>query len=362
MTDQRPDLCLLCPFDLGRLSGSPLRARATLEALDQGSLDTRVLATTDAEGAEPLSGALRRGRLSIPGFCAVAFRALLEMRPRVVHCFTPIAALPAIAARRAVGSRVVVEVHGSAEHELAHARPHVRAFFSMLDRHVIRRADAVLAMSFRHEAYLRSRCGVDVPIRVSWGPIDVSRRPFVPPDPQSPRRFGYFGNAHFWQGLEDLAAAAALCPPEAVVVSVAGVDPVKLPEEAGRILRTRGQLDREAMLYEMSKCDALVSPRRGGHVTDLQYPFKLSAYLASGRAVVGTEVGDQGAIIRRAGCGIVVPPESPSKLASAMMEIAGMSDDVVGNLGRRARRFAEDHLGYDRLREQLSALYQLPLP
>jgi glycosyltransferase involved in cell wall biosynthesis len=362
MRPQRPDLCLLCPFDLGRLSGSPLRARATLEALDQASLDIRVLATTDAEGARALPGVLRRGRLSIPRFCAVAFRALLELRPLVVHCFTPLAALPAIAARRLAGSRVVVEVHGSAEYELAHARPHVRAFFSMLDRHVIRHADAVLAMGASHEAFLRHRCGVDAPIRVSWGPIDVSRRPFLPPEPQSPRRFGYFGNAHFWQGLEDLAAAAALCPPDSVTVSVAGVDAVELPEQARRILRARGHLDREAMLDEMSKCDVLVSPRRGGRVTDLQYPFKLSAYLASGRAVVGTDVGDQGEIIRRARCGIVVPPESPSKLAHAMMEIAGMSDDAVGALGRRARRFAEDHLGYDRLREQLRDLYRLPLP
>jgi glycosyltransferase involved in cell wall biosynthesis len=358
---ERPDLCLLCPFDLGRLSGTPLRARATLEALAE-RVDLRVLATTDAERARALPGVFRGGHLSIPRFCEVAFRALIKMRPRVVHCFTPLAAVPAIAARAVIGARVVVEVHGPAKYELAYARPHVRAFFGLLDARVIRHADAVLAMSGPHETYLRHRCRVDVPIRVSWGPIDVSGRPFIPPEPKLPRRFGYFGNANFWQGLDDLAAAAALCPRELLIVSVAGLETDELPQEARTTLRAKGRLEREALLDEMSQCDALVSPRRGGRVTDLQYPFKLSAYLASGRAIVGTDVSDQGTIIRRARCGIVVPPDSPVKLARAMMEIADKSDDVLCSLGRRARHFAEKQLGYEQLRDQLRDVYQLMIP
>jgi glycosyltransferase involved in cell wall biosynthesis len=364
MIPSRPDVCLVCPFDLGRPSGTPFRAVATTEALS-GRLTFHVLATSDAHGAEALGNVWsRHAKLSPPRFALAAYRRLRELRPRVIHCVTPVAAVPALAVRALNRrTRVVLEYHGPAEYELASARARARAFFTLLDRWVAREVDAILAMSTPQETYLRRRCGATAPIEVSWGPVDLGRTAWPPPVPGATRRFGYFGNANFWQGLDHLVEAARLCSGESLRLVVAGVDASELPTNSiGPRLEVRGRLDRAALLAAMEACDVLVSPRRGGKVTQFQYPLKLSAYLAAARPVIGTDVNDQGIIIRRAGCGAVVPPDSPEALADTMREFVRLPARHISDLGARARAFAEAHLGYDTLRSQLGRLYRVPVP
>jgi glycosyltransferase involved in cell wall biosynthesis len=360
--DPRPPLCFVCPFDLDRPSGTPTRARATVEALE-GHHEPHILATTDGCGAEALPGVWARdGNLSPTRFIWAAFRRLVELRPRVIHCFTPLALAPAIAARAFLrGPRLVVEVHGAAEFELIHARPHVRAFFTFLDRRLIKRADAVLAMSTPGRTYLKTACGVTAPIVVSWGPVDVERRPFAAPPLDRIRRFGYFGNPHFWQGLDDLMEAARLCSDAPLHVVVGGVERAELSREPPGSISVKGKMERCAMLDAMAECDVLVSPRRGGPVADCQYPFKLSAYLAAGRAVIGTDVSDQATIIRTARCGLVVPPHAPQALADAILELCRLPSEALRERGVRSRAFAERRLGFDKLREQLEVVYGFQL-
>jgi colanic acid biosynthesis glycosyl transferase WcaI len=356
-------VCLLCPFDLGRPSGTPLRAVATLEALD-GHVPLHVLATSDANGAEPLGDIWSRDglHLSMRRFCLAAFQRLRRLRPRVVHCFTPTAAVPAIAARRLwPETRVVLDYHGAAEFELARARPYVRVLFTALDGWAVRRADAVVAMSAPQRAYLEARWKPAATPEVSWAPVDLERVRSTPVRPAEVRRIGYFGNANFWQGLDDLVSAARLCKEEPLSVVVAGADASELGLLPGDPVDVSGSPSREQMLGGMEECDILVSPRRGGAVSDLQYPFKLSAYLAAGRPIIGTDVSDQGDIIRRAGCGLVVPPESPAALAEAMRELARAPTERLVEMGTRARQFAEHHLGFDVLRRQLGRAYGMNL-
>jgi glycosyltransferase involved in cell wall biosynthesis len=358
-----PELCLLCPFDLARVSGTPIRARTTLEALE-GRIDAHVLATSDGAGAEPLSGIWKSDEdaISIPRWTLAAFRRLIALRPAIVHCFLPLAALPAVAARTFVRDmRLVVEVHGGGGHEFASARWQVRSFFRALDRRLVKRADAVIAMSAAQADYLRRVCGVHAPIEISWGPVQVERLPKTQPPAGSPRRFGYFGNASSWQGLDLLLSAARLVEGEELALVIGGVDRSELSLTPGENTEVLGHLEREAMLSAMSECDVLMSPRRGGPASDLQYPFKLSAYLAAARPVIGTDVSDQGSIIRLADCGIVVAPDSPQALADAMAEMARAPASELRRQGENSRRFAEERLGYASLRRQLERAYGRPL-
>jgi colanic acid biosynthesis glycosyl transferase WcaI len=80
-------------------------------------------------------------------------------------------------------------------------------------------------------------------------------------------------------------------------------------------------------------------------VEDLVLPSKLSGMLASGRPVIatcrtGTELGD---VV--AECGLVVAPQDSAALALAICKLAEQPEKR-GELGRRARAFAESH--YDR--------------
>jgi glycosyltransferase involved in cell wall biosynthesis len=363
ITRGRPDVCLVCPFDLDRPSGSPLRARATLEAL-RGHAALAVIATSSAHGAEALDGIWSRdnAHLAVRRFTFQVVRRLFELRPRVVHSFTPLAALPAILARQRIRDlRVVLEYHGPAEYELAHAKRRVRVFFSALDRWTVGRADAVIAMSRPQRRYLEDRCRSRNPPLVSWGPVDLAHLPATPVPANPIRTFGYFGNASFWQGVQHLVEAAQLVPRQGVRVVLGGVEPDELPRGASQFVIPRGRMSRTEMLGAMADCDVLVSPRLGGAVGNLQYPFKLSAYLAAGRPVLGTDVGDQGQIIRSARCGAVVAPEAPAELAAAIEGLAGAPPTELRDMGARARAFAEKNLSYGVLREQLGSTYGFSL-
>jgi glycosyltransferase involved in cell wall biosynthesis len=307
-------------------------------------------------------GAINRGKLSVAGWVLGAARRLAADPPRVIHCVTPLGLLPALLARpRLRGARIVCEYHAAAEFELEHAATRVRRFFTMLDTHAVRRADAVLCMNRAQVTYLQDRCGVTGPVRVSWGPIALGPLP-RPPRAGRPRVIGYFGNAHHWQGLGDLLEAFAEAGADGLELRLGGVGPDELPEPLPAGVTVLGRLDRQAMLDGMAECDVLVSPRRGGQLGNLQYPFKLSAYLAAGRPVIGTDVSDQGEIIRVADCGQVVPAGSSTALVAALKAVAAEPAERLREQGENARRFAEDHLGLDRLRHQLSELYRLSLP
>lgn len=355
-----PGLCLVCPFDLDRPSGTPLRALATKEALEAGGVRPLVLATTGAHGATAVPGAIRAGKLAIGRFVVSAARLLARAQPDVVHCVTPLGLLAAQLARpRLRGARVVVEYHGAAEHEMAHMRPAVRACFTALDRWLVRRADAVVCMTEGQLGYLRDRCGVRAPMIVAWGPVDLAR-PAPPPRPSRPWRVGYFGNALPWQGLPTLLAALEQAPDAEIELHVAGVEENALEGAADPRVRLLGVLPREQAATAMEDCHVLVSPRLGGAVSDLQYPSKLSSYLAAGRAVIVTDVSDQGRIVRQAGCGWVVPPADAAALAEALREVAAAPFEDLAERGARARAFAEQHLGYDRLRALLAEAYGRP--
>lgn len=359
---RRPQVVLVCPFSLGRASGTPLRARATLEALRE-SIDVVALATSAHEGALMLESVLTRDQrqLSILRFWRAAFRHLLTLRPRVVHAVTPVGAVPALAARRVVrGMRVVVEFHGAAEHELALSPTRVRRAFAALDRIVAPRADGLVAMSTHQAAWLRDRCGARAPAVVSWGPVDVARLPLEPPAPARPRRFLYTGNANHWQGLDVLVEAARRCDPREMRLTVVGATGEDLGQAADTI-DVRGRVSREEAEAAVRASDVVVSPRRGGPVSDLQYPHKLSTYLAAGRAVLATDVSDQGRIVRTARCGLVVAPDDPAALAEGIRSLALRSDAELVAMGVSARSFADRCLSYGELRRRLARAYGVPL-
>lgn len=276
----------------------------------------------------------------------------------MVHCVTPLALLPALLARLLDRDlRVVVEFHAPAEFEMVDSSARARAFFRMVDRRVVRRADAVIVMSRSQREYLLD-CGTpDAAIQVSWGPIDTGRGSPTPPAGERPLTFGYFGNAHFWQGLDVLLSTLRSWEGDPPKVVVGGVDPSELTGLPVPGLSLLGKLGRNEMLAAMATCDVLISPRKGGDVTSYQYPFKLSAYLGAGRPVIGTDVNDQGYIIDQAQCGIVIPPDDPGAMARAMREMSATPAAALQSMGGRARAFAEANLGYDRLWDILERAY-----
>lgn len=360
-----PSILFLCPFDLSRYRGTALRARLTVDALrvafpcrvicrGGGDGDSIVL-DADWEGGSRLGAHLRPLQ-----FSRKAAPHVLQQNPLVVHTFDVLSTLPAVLRwKPRLGLRVVVELHGLLSAEMGRGGAAARSLVRWLERFVLRRADQIIAMSHTQREYVVSAFGVaPEKIRVIWGPVDLGVFRYHDPDDGRTFRVGYSGNDFPWQGVDDCVAAAELLSsdPEVEFVFVTGSGWRTDLGGLTRCMRITA-MTREQTAEQLARCHVLLSPRKG-RAADMQYPFKLSSYLAAGRPVIATDVSDQRRILEKARCGVVVPPGSPQAIAEAVMRLKGEAPEARVEMGRRARRFAEEHLSLEQFRATLTSMYR----
>jgi len=94
-------------------------------------------------------------------------------------------------------------------------------------------------------------------------------------------------------------------------------------------------------------------------VVDTVVPSKLLTYMAAGRPVVAAVHPDSEAAkyIRRADCGLVVPPGEPKLLADAIRQVYS-SPELAVRLGRNGRTFAEEHFARQRILQQFDDFFR----
>ena len=362
-----PDLSIafVCPFTLIKQTGTPIRANLTIEVASRfacchvislgGFEGERHHEIEDVWGRRRPTG--RQFRLGV--FARKAARVLAEIRPGVVHCFTPLAMLPALWVRRGqVDSGLVLELHGLLAEEIRTHWPGGVLFHRLLDRLAVRRADAIIAMSHSQREILLRRYRVSPErVTVMWGPVDLDLFEYREPPEREMFRVGYAGNDAPWQGVEDLMAAARSFQGDArVTFRFIGIREDRFEVPTGTPMEFFAGASREETARLLEDCDVLLSPRRG-KVAETQYPFKLSAYLAVGRPIIATDVSDQRLILERAGCGLVVPPESPPALAGAIRQVCDLPHNQRVEMGLRGRRFAEEHLSMPQFQAALARVY-----
>ena len=87
--------------------------------------------------------------------------------------------------------------------------------------------------------------------------------------------------------------------------------------------------------------DAFILPT-SGRQSLASIPSKLIGYMLSGKPVVAIADNDSGVaeIIRESGCGLVVGPESPEELFSALQAVSGLSRERLASMGDAGRRYA----------------------
>jgi glycosyltransferase involved in cell wall biosynthesis len=252
----------------------------------------------------------------------------------------------------------VLELHGLLAQEVSSHWLGAVLLYRFLDRLAVRRADAIIAMSQSQREILLRRYRVP-PERVTviWGPVDLDLFKYREPSEHAVFRVGYAGNDAPWQGVEDLLAAAQSFQGDGrITFRFIGAQADRFNLPAGASVEFFADASREETAQLLSECDVLMSPRRG-KVAETQYPFKMSAYLAVGRPIIATNVSDQRLILEKAGCGAVVPPESPIAIAEAIRQIRIMAHDERVGMGQRARRFAEEHLSMPQFQAALAHVY-----
>jgi glycosyltransferase involved in cell wall biosynthesis len=118
--------------------------------------------------------------------------------------------------------------------------------------------------------------------------------------------------------------------------------PVRNPEGSCRNAEVPGLL---------SGADILVIPRISDRAARYGFPSKLPEYMATGKALVITDVGEHANVVKNGETGLVIPPDSATALAEALLML--QDDNLRRRLGFQAREFIEQELTWDKIAENL---------
>ncbi len=143
-------------------------------------------------------------------------------------------------------------------------------------------------------------------------------------------------------------------------VDWAGVDPAvpRTPERWREEAATRlcGTVSAEAVADVLAGAAVGWIPFQRTPNNARAIPLKLLEYMAAGLPVVASDVGFIGDIVRREGCGLLVPPDQPEAHARALARL--LSDpDEARVLGRRGRRAVEARYTWEAEATRLLELY-----
>ena len=185
---------------------------------------------------------------------------------------------------------------------------------------------------------------------VRLGPaVDTERFPLAPPrTAEGPLRLLYAGTLGLAQNLGTLLEAARLVGPETAEILIAG-DGADGPELRARLaasplanVRLLGTLPHERVAALLADVDAAVVLLRDRPIFAGALPTKMFEAMARGRPVILSARGEAATLVERYGAGVVVTPEDPRALATAIRELAADRARLEG-LAAGGRRCAEDH-------------------
>ncbi len=103
------------------------------------------------------------------------------------------------------------------------------------------------------------------------------------------------------------------------------------------------------MPHFLSSADALVIPLRDSHLSDCIIPTKTFAYLAAGRPILAAANGACADLVRKANAGLVVSPDSPEAVASAVLHLYKTPVSSREQMGRNGRSYLLSHFSKERV-------------
>lgn len=121
------------------------------------------------------------------------------------------------------------------------------------------------------------------------------------------------------------------------------------------VLQT-GPINYDKINVHLAACDVCWLPLVDSNANRGRYPLKINDYMAVGRPVVATAVGDVANLISQGEFGLLAA-DNPSDLAQQVLKL--LQNPTLGEkMGQRARYIAEAKFTWDRIAGQLEQFYQ----
>ena len=118
---------------------------------------------------------------------------------------------------------------------------------------------------------------------------------------------------------------------------------------------TPGFVSRDKYLLYLIASDAFILPADPVISEIARFPIRLGDYLAVGRPIIASDVGEVGRLIRECNCGFVVKPGDVESWLMALNKVS-ISEDLRNMLGSRARETAEA-ISWRNIASQINFIY-----
>jgi glycosyltransferase involved in cell wall biosynthesis len=216
-------------------------------------------------------------------------------------------------------------------------------------------ATAVVAVSDEVARYVRSRTPRPDSVHVVENGVDLARYADVAPYVRGERfQVGFLGSLKPWHGVDVLIAAAAIVheqvPDLSLLVVGDGPERASLERLAherglGDVVQFTGSVPKRDVPARLATMDVAVAPYP--QLDDFYFsPLKVYDYLAAGRAIVASRVGQIPHVLRDGDTAVLVRAGSVGQLASALLRLH-RSPALAERLGRAARADAVARHGWD---------------
>jgi glycosyltransferase involved in cell wall biosynthesis len=129
---------------------------------------------------------------------------------------------------------------------------------------------------------------------------------------------------------------------------------VEVPPDCAQVVKT-GQVTYDVLQDYISAGNLMLLPLNDSTANKGKWPSKVCDYLAAGRAVVSTDVGDIAGLLRQVDASLISKPE-PADFAAAV--IAALANPRIGEFEIRGREIADEQLAWDKVTRTLEGFYE----
>ena len=294
------------------------------------------------------------------------YRAAVRRRADIYHFHDP-ELIPVGLLLKLGGSHVIYDVHEDVPRQILSKlwiRPTLRKPVAAMAAAVERVAACALDGIVTVTPAIAARFPAAKTVLVHNYPMlsEMARRPVQIPYRERPPVVVYIGSLTAERGAHELVRAMGLLNPRNDTRLILAV---RVSPELEAALAAESGWDHVTATEWLSRAAVadLLGRARVGIVTFLPvpnhvsaYPTKLFEYMAAGLPVVASDFPVWREIVERAGCGVLVDPEDPAAIASAIDRL--LADPVAAEaMGERGRSAVQDRFNWETEAKALVAFY-----
>ena len=222
-----------------------------------------------------------------------------------------------------------------------------------VSKRIYSQADRIAVTSPLFDEYFEKELGLNLPKSIylpQYAEDLFGRESIEVPEGYDPSKINltFAGNIGAAQSVETIVQAAAILSEDDrfifhIVGSGSSLDKCKKLAEDLKASNVvfHGRMPLEDMPKYYSASDALLATFADDPVLGYTLPRKVQTYMAAGRPVLGTVIGEARRVIEAANCGFCCNAEDAEGLASIVLEFANCDDTSV--LGENAKTYYLDN-------------------